>query len=172
MPLVNWLSLKVFVMKNLGAKRTGTKASGTFGPGPDRRGFTLVELMVIILLTGALMAFSIPAFNNYVTSNRLSTSADRMAADLQLTRSLAITNGQVLRFTATTSGYSIIAVSDSTVIRNREFDGEVNLDAEATANFFPWGMADATVFNMSNCAGGRTINLMPTGIVVVEVPES
>ncbi len=134
----------------------------------NRRGFTLVELMVIVLLFGALITISIPSFQGYLTSNRLDTTADQMAADLSLARSMAISNGQIIRLTATATGYQITIPADGTIVRDRDFDGVVDLAAAATADFFPWGVADATVMNMSNCAGAKTINILPTGIVEVQ----
>jgi prepilin-type N-terminal cleavage/methylation domain-containing protein len=135
----------------------------------SRKGFTLVELMVILVLFGAMMTLGVPPFLIYLRSNRLDTNTDRLATDLQLARSLSISNGSILRFTADANGYTITDPVAGTTIRQRQFDGGCNLALNATADFFPWGMADATVLNLSNCAGGRRINLLPTGMVEVEV---
>lgn len=134
-----------------------------------RAGFTLIELLVIITLFGMMMSMAVPPFLNYVRSNRLDTNTDRLAADLQLARSLSISNGQILRFTADATGYTITDPVNGRTIRQRQFDGGCALALNATADFFPWGMADATVLDLSNCAGGRRINLLPTGMVEVEV---
>lgn len=133
----------------------------------SRTGFTLIELMVLITLFTALLVVAAPPINKYLISNRLDTSADRLAADLQLARSLAIANGQILRFQADADGYSIVDPSNGTVVREREFGGDCSLDFDVTADFFPWGMAEARVLNMSSSAGTRTINILPTGIVEV-----
>ena len=134
-----------------------------------RDGFTLVELLVIITLFGMMMTMAVPPFLNYVRSNRLDTNTDRLAADLQLARSLSISNGQILRFVADANGYTITDPVNGRTIRSRQFDGGCTLALNANADFFPWGMADTAVLDLSNCAGGRRINLLPTGLVEVEV---
>jgi len=134
-----------------------------------RDGFTIVELLVIITLFGMMMTMAVPPFLNYVRSNRLDTNTDRLAADLQLARSLSISNGQILRFAADATGYTITDPISGRTIRTRQFDGGCALALNATADFFPWGMADTAVLDLSNCAGGRRINLLPTGLVEVEV---
>lgn len=133
-----------------------------------RRGFTLVEMMVVVMIFGLLMVAGVPPFVNYVRSNRLETNADRMASDLQLARSIAIANGIVVRVTATTTGYTVTDPVTAQTLRQREFDGGCQLAAESTADFFPWGMADNQTFNLSNDAGARVINLLPTGMVEVQ----
>ena len=134
-----------------------------------RDGFTIVELLVIITLFGMMMTMAVPPFLNYVRSNRLDTNTDRLAADLQLARSLSISNGQILRFAADATGYTITDPISGRTIRSRQFDGGCSLALNATADFFPWGMADTAVLDLSNCTGGRRINLLPTGLVEVEV---
>jgi prepilin-type N-terminal cleavage/methylation domain-containing protein len=132
-----------------------------------RQGFTLVELLVLIGIIGVVMALGIPSFNNFVRNNRLASATDRLAADIQLARSMSISTGQIHRMVATPEGYSVINLASGTTIREREFEGTVTLAAGATVNFFPWGMADAASFDVESCAGTRNINLLPTGIVEV-----
>mgnify|MGYP000659297198 CR=1 FL=1 len=51
------------------------------------------------------------------------------------------------------------------VIREKAYEHGLGLDATQTADFFPWGMADAKVFNVKNSAGTIVVTLLPTGIV-------
>lgn len=132
-----------------------------------RGGFSLVEIMVILTVVGLMASIAAPPMFRYLQSNELQTNSDRLAADLQYARSLAVANGMVLRFTATTDGYTLTDPVNGTVIRDQDFKAGLNLAAAATADFFPWGMANATVFNLSNGAGARQINLLPTGVVEV-----
>jgi type II secretory pathway pseudopilin PulG len=136
-------------------------------PTPPRQGFTLIELMVLITLFTALLVVAAPPINGYLNSNRLEINADRLAADLQYTRSIAIANGQTMRFQATETGYRIVEPGSGSIIRERVFDGGCALSLAVNADFFPWGMAESRVINMANCAGSRTITLLPTGIVEV-----
>lgn len=135
----------------------------------NNRGFNLVELMVVIGVFGLLVAIGVPGFSSYVRSNRLSTSASRLAADLQMARSTAIANGRVIRFAASGGGYTITDVASGDVLTNRAFEGGCTVAADVSVRFFPWGMADAASFNVASCTGAnRTIRLLPTGIVEVD----
>ena len=132
-----------------------------------RHGFTLVEMMVLIGIFGLLVAMALPNMASYVRSNQLATSVDRMAADLNLARTMSISSGRIFRLTATPAGYRIVNTSTGEEIRDRSFEGDVQLAAADSANFFPWGRADATVFDLQGSAGTRTVNLLPTGAVEV-----
>jgi prepilin-type N-terminal cleavage/methylation domain-containing protein len=154
---VNWISIP-------GPRRVSSSSGVRVS---SRRGFTLVEMMVVVMIFGLLMVAGVPPFVNYVRSNRLETK-QKTALDLQLARSIAIANGIVVRVTATTTGYSVTDPVTAQTIRQREFDGGCQLAINATADFFPWGMADSQVFNLSNVSGARVINLLPTGMVEVQ----
>lgn len=147
--------------------RMTPSAAGTGTRRARRGGFTLVEMMVILTVVGLMAAIAAPPLFRYVQSNELQTVGDRMAADLQYARSLSIANSQVLRFTATSAGYTLTEPLSGTVLREHDFKPGMALAADATADFFPWGMANATVFNLSNGTGARQITLLPTGVVEV-----
>jgi type II secretion system protein H len=135
---------------------------------PHQAGFTLVEIMMVIMLIGLLAGISAPPLFRYLQSSQLQTSTDRMVADLQYARTLAISNGTVLRFTATTTGYNLINPNTGVTLRGRTFDGSMKLEQDQTIDFFPWGMANAMTFQLSSCGEMRQINVLPTGMV--EVP--
>ncbi len=133
----------------------------------QRHGFTLVETMLVLSLFGVIAAMGAPPFFRYLASNKLATQADRMAADLQYARSLSVSSSQILRFTATAGGYQLTNPITGTVIRETAFCSGLGLNANRTADFYPWGMADPVVFTISNPSGSRQITLMPTGLVEV-----
>ena len=144
--------------------------AGSRQRSPWRQGFTLSELMIVILVIGIMAAVSAPPFFRYIQSNRLQTNTDRMVADLQLGRAMAIANSQILSFQATPAGYQLLDPVTNDVLRTRNFDHGLALDANFTVNFFPWGMADATVMVISNNSGARQIDVLPTGMVEVHHP--
>ncbi len=134
---------------------------------PARAGFTLVEMMIILLIIGVMGGLAAPPMFRYIQSNSLKTTADRVMADMNYARSLSISNGRVLRFTVDANGYQILDPVSGQVLRSGQFKKGLTLDTPQTANFFPWGMADGTVFSLSNGAGSRQITLLPTGLVEV-----
>lgn len=132
-----------------------------------RQGFTLTEMMIVILLIGIMATVSAPPLFRYIQSNRLQTDTDRMVADMQYARTVAISTGRILRFKATAAGYSVSDPNSGTVLRSHDFDHGLVLGADATVDFFPWGSANGAVFNLTNAAGTARIDLLPTGIVEV-----
>ncbi len=136
---------------------------------PGRAGFTLVEMMIIIMVIGIMASLAAPPLFRFVQSNNLNTTSDRMMADLQYARAISISNGRVLRFSSDSGGYQIIDPVSGNVLRSKVFKGGLALGGAAqAANFFPWGMADATVFNLANGSGNKQITLLPTGLVEVQ----
>jgi len=133
-----------------------------------RQGFTLIELMVMITVFTAMVTIALPPLNNYLRSNQLDTEADRLAADLQYARSIAIRDSRILRFTGADGNYTLTDAVSGDVIRQRDFDGGCTFALNVTADFYPWGMADAMVISVGSCAGTRNLNLLPTGIVEVQ----
>ena len=134
----------------------------------NAHGFSLVEMMVVVALIGIIATVSGPAMFRYLQSSKLQTNADLLAADLQYARSLSIANGVILQFASTEAGYVVSIPSNGRVLKTRNFDDGLELAAAQNTYFFPWGMADATVFTMNGHGQSRQINVLPTGIV--EVP--
>jgi prepilin-type N-terminal cleavage/methylation domain-containing protein len=54
------------------------------------KGFTLVELMFVILIFGIMMTLSLPAFGRFLQTWKLHGEVDQMAAALRTARSAAI----------------------------------------------------------------------------------
>lgn len=54
------------------------------------RGFTLVELMIVIAILSILITVGIPSFSNFLSDNRMSSFTNDLVADLNLARSEAI----------------------------------------------------------------------------------
>ena len=54
------------------------------------QGFTLVELMAVMVVIGVLATFAVPGITGMVNNSRLSGQASELAATLQLARSEAV----------------------------------------------------------------------------------
>jgi len=55
------------------------------------RGYTVIELMIVVTVTAILLAVAVPNFRTTLKNNRLTTSANSLASALQLARTEAIT---------------------------------------------------------------------------------
>jgi len=134
---------------------------------PARKGFTLVEMMLVILVIGILSSVSVPPMFRYVATHRLRSNTDRMTSDLQYARSMAVSRARMITFSTTLEGYSLSDAISGDVYRNVQLDDGVTIDANHFVQFYPWGMADDDAFTVSSGAGAYKITLLPTGIVEV-----
>ena len=133
----------------------------------SQRGFTLVELMVLIGIIGLIAAIGVPTFNGYLRANRIDSVADRLAADMALARAVAVSQGRIIRLDCVATGYTVTDPISGRSYRDRTFDGDVQLLDTVTVDFFPWGAAEATVLTLSNGSQQRQVRVLPTGLAEV-----
>jgi prepilin-type N-terminal cleavage/methylation domain-containing protein len=79
-----------------------------------RRGFTLIELVIIIVLIGIMGAIAMPKYASAMNRYRADAAARRIATDLGYTRSLAIATSTTtsIQFNCNTSTYQIAGATD------------------------------------------------------------
>ncbi len=67
---------------------------------PPDAGFTMMEIMVVLIVGAILLTFTLPAFHHFTNQNDLQSSARSIATQLSLAREKAISTGtsQTLRF--------------------------------------------------------------------------
>ena len=70
------------------------------------KGFTLVELIVVLTIAGILVAIAGPSMQRFVTSNRLTSQVNDVMADINLTRSEAIKRAADMVICVSTNGTS------------------------------------------------------------------
>jgi prepilin-type N-terminal cleavage/methylation domain-containing protein len=60
------------------------------------KGFSLIELMAVIVIMGILMAMALVQFNNVVGRGRIKGAADRLSREIQGAREQAMSRGQTI----------------------------------------------------------------------------
>lgn len=68
------------------------------------KGFSLIELIVVLTIAGILLAIAGPGLQTFVTSNRLTSQANELLADISLARSEAIKRNTATGVCASSSG--------------------------------------------------------------------
>ncbi len=67
-------------------------------------GFSLTELVVVMLVVGIIAAIGTPSFKYVTTSNRIASEINALMGDLQYARSEAIKQGEIVTVCASVSG--------------------------------------------------------------------
>jgi type IV fimbrial biogenesis protein FimT len=69
-----------------------------------RRGFTMIELMVVIAVAGIMTALAAPSLTKMIASNRIQSEASTFVGDLMYARSEAIKRGEAVSLCASSDG--------------------------------------------------------------------
>jgi prepilin-type N-terminal cleavage/methylation domain-containing protein len=75
-------------LKNCGVYSRGAYRRGAYWQRRDR-GFTLIEILIVIMMVGILTAIAAPSWLSFVTNNRMSASQSRVFSTLKDAQSTA-----------------------------------------------------------------------------------
>lgn len=145
----------------------------------SNRGFTLAEMMIVVLLMGLMLAFAIPAFRRLGNSQGLKGARDNIVSQLQLARARAISTGvsQPMHFYPGTYGwdYHLHPHSSPTATAGWTFPNGVSYQTSTNVNIemmpdgtaqFPLGPNRVTIKN--NQGLRDTIVVLASGMVIAQ----
>ena len=75
------------------------------------RGFTVIELLIVVALVGVLTALAVPSFVGMIQRNRVSAEVNSFAGDLQFARSEAIKQGLPVSVCASSNGKTCLGAN-------------------------------------------------------------
>ena len=112
---------------------TGSKRATSVIPGRGKRGFSLVELAVVLLMAGLTLAVGIGGLSEYSRRIAAHHAAQLFVRDLSLARTYAVRGRKpvVIRFNESSRWYSIPTVTSGTELMRRRFNVNADLDLAA-----------------------------------------
>jgi prepilin-type N-terminal cleavage/methylation domain-containing protein len=144
-------------------------------PTAARRGFTMIELLIVVAALGLLIATGIPKIGQQVSRYRLGRTAVVVAGDLEQAFSMAARSRKPVRFACCTSGaYTLTERNTGTtrltrnLVNDPDYGVRTLTSTGTTIDFFPSGLTSLTAtdtITISNPAGSRRITLTLAGQV-------
>lgn len=129
------------------------------------KGFTLLELMIVVAVFGILTAVSVPTISGHLRTARVAGAAGTLAADLRYARALASAQRRTFAVTFATRTYAIARLSPPEVVLRRELPRGVAFGAPDTATFFAWGLTEPATITVADAGRTRVVRLLANGSV-------
>lgn len=127
-------------------------------------GFTLIEMMIAIGLTGILLSMAVPAFDMFIANARQTGALNDFISSLHIARSAAVTTNSRVTVCASASGDACGAVGwDRGWIVFGDADADQALDADETIISTGAGIDGLTI---SSDEFGATMSYRPNGRVM------
>jgi prepilin-type N-terminal cleavage/methylation domain-containing protein len=140
------------------------------------RGFSLIELLIVIAAGTVVLAFAVPEMQRSLSASRLQTSATQLAAELNYARTISVSRNASfeVRFNSAERTFQILDTEDPAnpprVAKTLEPGITFASVAGGQVGFFPRGHAQAGVITLTNGFGQR-INVVVRSSGMVEVQD-
>lgn len=142
------------------------------------RGFTLMELMIVIAIMAILAAIAAPNYTSFMAQRRLNGAARQIMSDLMHARMQAVNQNNEFKITFVNSHeYQILDDDNSNgssdsgeSVRTKSVQtdySDVTLSSTANPVFNPRGTANGATITLSNSAGSKSVSLAITGRVII-----
>lgn len=107
------------------------------------RGFTLIEILIVIVIIGITVGFALISFGDFGESRRIQFSAEQFINTLKLAQQQAILNNSTLGLTVNNTSYRILqfkpptqwnAISDKGIFKTQYFPNNTIIKLKTNSN--------------------------------------
>jgi type II secretion system protein H len=143
----------------------------------SRAGFTVLELIVVVVIFGIMVSLALPSMSRIVRHNRVNRAATVIASDLQNAFATAARSRQPVRIQADNANrsYQFVDRKSGTVLRMRTFYGDTSeyklttlTFTPATVDVFPSGISSAALtVDLANGDYAKQLTASTAGFVRV-----
>lgn len=111
----------------------------------SRQGYTLTEMLIVVVMVGMLTMITLPKFSGLVERNRLSAAREEIAAAIATARAAAVQKGRTatLRFSGNQMWVTVVtsnAGATTTVVPVKSFMTLYNVSVAATDTTITYDM--------------------------------
>lgn len=125
-----------------------------FPSSSNQRGFTLIDVIIVLALLGIIMGMAVPALTDVVDKQRLGQAAREVERELQIAKQRAVANNRPMRvrFNCPASGWYRMVELIGTTSQPDAADGDSN-KSRCDSNSYPYPAADNDPVTRPNLDG-------------------
>jgi len=130
------------------------------------KGFTFIELLIIIIIIGILVGISLPQFRNNVNRLQLNSFSRELQSFMNYLHERAVVEGEViyLAFDMDNNEYWAQVKGKSQRLKTYHFPEGIKIETEENQiNFYPDGSIDKTTIMLKDSAE-QSVNLTTKGV--------
>jgi prepilin-type N-terminal cleavage/methylation domain-containing protein len=146
-----------------------------------KKGFTLLELIIVIALMGIIMMIALPGIQTWMSKCRLNGAARQIMADLTYARMMAVSENHP--FVVTVLNNRQYTILDDDNANGSADTGEKIISKDIKSNypccilsangnftFYPSGLAFGATCTVANPSGYRNVYVSSGGMVRIQQP--
>ena len=136
-----------------------------------RRGFTLIEVLVVLIIISTILAFSFFGAAGFRDSLEYKSSVNQILSDVKLTQQLAQTSYQTCRIDFKAGGNTYIIKQGSSVFGTHSAGSKVKFYGKSYFSFAPSGFTDvggSGTLSIGGASNSRNIIVSSKGRIRLE----